>query len=241
MFKQFRVYLIFLTLIFSAGLVFAVPPNNRGRVPGPTVTDRLSANGDYADRYVTDELKKYADEQKRNDFTLPEQVLQNSTVLTDSVMHQIENGEWMPVMYRDEEVLRVMDVLVRHDGRYPVVVGEVGAGKTSVINSLTHKIVTESFPAGIYENVLKDTVILRASARSFAVADGPQGMDFAAYFYGVRAMAKDLNLKIVIVLTEPQYLEQYQPALFAPSRKDPRNLHNLFYNNEGLRPEVFHY
>jgi len=55
-------------------------------------------------------------------------------------------GKLDPVIGRDEEIKRVMQVLSRRTKNNPVIIGEVGVGKTAIAEGLAQKIVAEDVP-----------------------------------------------------------------------------------------------
>jgi ATP-dependent Clp protease ATP-binding subunit ClpB len=65
------------------------------------------------------------------------------------LLEMARKGKLDPVIGRDEEIRRCMQVLNRRTKNNPVLIGEPGVGKTAIVEGLAQRIIAEDVPTGL--------------------------------------------------------------------------------------------
>ena len=65
------------------------------------------------------------------------------------ITNEAKNGKLDPVIGREKEVNRVMEILCRRTKNNPILVGEAGVGKTAIVEELSRLIANEDVPSGL--------------------------------------------------------------------------------------------
>ena len=111
---------------------------------GENVARVLKASGVNRDNFLK-ALMEVRGTQKITD-PHPEDKLQALKRYGRDLVQLAREGKLDPVIGRDEEIRRIMQVLVRRTKNNPVLIGEAGVGKTAIVEGLALRILQEDVP-----------------------------------------------------------------------------------------------
>ena len=106
---------------------------------------------------TTSDIEK-AEEERRGGMTMDEKTNESQLDALSKYGHdlvkEVKDGKIDPVIGRDEEIRRVIEILSRKTKNNPVLIGEPGVGKTAIVEGLAWRIMQGDVPLGLKDKKL---------------------------------------------------------------------------------------
>ena len=130
------------------------------------IVDEIASNFGYDDETIVPDEFVRADEMGVNEtaskFSLED--------YTKDITEMAENGELDPVIGRDDEIMRIIQVLARRSKNNPCLVGQPGVGKTAIVEGLAQIIADGCVP-----EIIKDKRIISLDMSSLVAGTQYRG------------------------------------------------------------------
>ncbi len=112
------------------------------------------------------------------------------------VVEEVKKGKIDPVIGRDEEIRRIIEILARKTKNNVVLIGEPGVGKTAIIEGLAQRIVNRDVPT-----TLKDKTIYELDMGALVAGAKYRG-EFEERLKAVLNKIKESESKIILFIDE---------------------------------------
>ncbi len=124
-----------------------------GLVKSPdTIGQLLKDNG-----FVINDLNKIISSLRRGEkvtSSTQEETYNSLKKYAINLNSQAEDGKLDPVIGRDDEIRRVLQILTRRTKNNPILIGEPGVGKTAIAEGIAHRIIKGDVPENLKDNVI---------------------------------------------------------------------------------------
>ena len=109
---------------------------------------------------------------------------------------EVNDNKIDPIIGRDEEIRRVIEIISRKTKNNPVLIGEPGVGKTAIVEGLVQRIINNDVPSN-----LKDKVIYEISLPNIIAGASFQGQ-FEQRLNNIIKAVKESSGKIILFIDE---------------------------------------
>ena len=127
------------------------------------------------------------------DYSKDEKVLEK---FGRSINEQVQKGKIDPIIGRDEEIRKIIQILARKNKNNVILLGEPGVGKTAIIEGLAQRIMRQDVP-----NTLKDKVIYELDMGALIAGAKFRG-EFEERLKAVLNKIKQSEGKIILFIDE---------------------------------------
>lgn len=135
------------TYMSTAALLIGLFDTNAGIIQ--TLKKRFS---------LSTEMIRSAEEERRGGMTMDEKTNESQLDALQKYGHDlvqdVKDGKTDPVIGRDDEIRRVIEILSRKTKNNPVLIGEPGVGKTAIVEGLAWRIMNGDVPLGLKDKRL---------------------------------------------------------------------------------------
>jgi ATP-dependent Clp protease ATP-binding subunit ClpB len=83
-----------------------------------------------------------------------EQTFQSLEKYAKNLNKLAQDGKLDPVIGRDEEIRRVLQILSRRTKNNPILIGEPGVGKTAIAEGIAHRIINKDVPENLVDKII---------------------------------------------------------------------------------------
>ena len=127
------------------------------------------------------------------DYSKDEKVLEK---FGRNINEEVKKGKIDPVIGRDEEIRKIIEILARKTKNNVILLGEPGVGKTAILEGLAERIVKDDVP-----NTLKDKIIYELDMGALVAGAKYRG-EFEERLKAVLNKIKDSDGKIILFIDE---------------------------------------
>ncbi|MEG0991842.1 MAG: AAA family ATPase [Malacoplasma sp.] len=110
--------------------------------------------------------------------------------------YEVSHNKLTPIIGRENEIRRIIEIISRKDKNNPVLIGEPGVGKTAIVEGLVQKIISNDVPID-----LKDAHVYEISLSSLLAGASYQG-EFEKRLNKLIEESKSANYPIILFIDE---------------------------------------
>ncbi len=150
--------------------------------------------------HITSQDVERCEDDRRGGVTMDESMNESQIDALEKYGHDIvkdvRDGKIDPVIGRDEEIHRIIEILSRKTKNNPVLIGEPGVGKTAIVEGLAWRIHNGDVPTG-----LKDKTLIELDMGALIAGAKFRG-EFEERLKGVLKQVQEANGRIILFIDE---------------------------------------